>query len=182
LSIVTIKGDDGKTSLYLGGRVKKSDPRMELCGTMDELCSFLGVAKSLIKDKPIRMTLEEVQRDLFLIGQEVVTNAALASHLKNRLGEVRIGFLERAIEKFEQKDLKGFCLPGEDFTSSVLDVSRTVTRRAERLAVTLKNKSIFKNKHALVYLNRLSDLLYILAREHEKRTRRLKSGRKRQYV
>jgi cob(I)alamin adenosyltransferase len=171
MSIVTKRGDKGKTSLFLGGMVAKDNPRVEFEGVLDELCSFIGLAKSLVKNKIIKKTLEELQKDLFIIGAEAATFSAYLSRLSRRIGKNDNECLEMLIEDMESKRKpkeRCFILPGENHVSGVLDVCRTIARRAERRAVSLTKKRILKNPYILIYLNRLSDLLYLLARRCEK--------------
>jgi cob(I)alamin adenosyltransferase len=170
MGIVTKKGDDGTTSLLWGGRVRKDDIRISLCGDLDELSSYLGMSKFLTKDKFAKRTLESVQRDISILCAEVATKIPFTGRLKERLGPSHIKMLEDAIERIEPKRrsrLRCFVVPGRSFISSTMDITRAVARRAERSAVALYRKGFFKNKHAVVYLNRLSDLLYLLSREHE---------------
>ncbi len=177
MSITTKKGDKGLTQLTCGQSVKKDDIRMDACGTLDELCSFLGLAKSLISNRNTKKLLELIQKDLFIIGAEIATQVKFINRLKNRIDnnyvkrlEDNINILERRLKLRE----RCFLLPGENFISAVLDVARTICRRAERRIVTLKNKKVLKNPRILIYLNRLSDLLYLLARAYEKKHRKLK--------
>ncbi len=179
MSITTKTGDMGKTSLCCGSRVYKDDPRIEFAGELDELCSSIGVCKAATKSKLCRELLESIQKDLFVLGSEVVS-----SSFDNRCGKARrindgsVGFLEKAIVNFEKSvTLKktGFCLPGENIASGMLDVARTVARRCERRAFALSKKKLFCNANILKYLNRLSDLLFLLAREAEAKPRLLKS-------
>ena len=171
MSIVTKKGDRGKTSLFLGGVVAKDDPRVELEGVLDELCSYLGVCKSLVKGGCVKKQLESLQKDLFIIGAEVATTVRHLKKLSCRVSKADNERLEKLIEEIEAKRRpqdRTFILPGENLVSSVLDVSRTIARRAERRAVTLAKKSVLRNPYILIYLNRLSDLLYLLARKCER--------------
>lgn len=170
MSIVTKKGDKGKTFLFLGGVVAKDSPIMELEGALDELCSFLGLSKSLIKDKAKKKVLESFQEDLFVIGTEVATAPRFLKRLKRKIEKSDVGRLEKIIDGLEAKRTLEeccFCLPGKNFVSSTLDISRTIARRLERRAVSLARKKLLKNRYILVYLNRLSDLLYLLARSEE---------------
>lgn len=170
MGIVTKKGDKGKTSLYFGGRVPKDHPRVELCGALDELSSFLGVAKSLLKDKESRAWIEDAQKDLVMIAAEAATAPRFLGRLKKRTQKKDAERLEHQIASLEARSHKKifcFSIPGQCLVSSCLDVSRTIARRAERRAVSLLKKKQFKNRDILVYLNRLSDLLYLLARKSE---------------
>ncbi len=177
MGIVTKTGDSGTTSLCMGDRVGKNHVRIEICGVLDELCAMLGMSKSVIKDKAARKVLEIIQEDLFLMGQEVATEVRFIKRLKRRIGKSHVKLLEDHIEYLEGKKINQiycFCLPGENFVSSTLDVSRTITRRAERLVFSLKKKNMLKSIYILIYLNRLSDLLYLLARSYEKSHRKVK--------
>lgn len=174
MRITTKTGDKGITSLYLKGRVSKDDIRCEVCGDLDELCSFLGLAKSIIKTKKVKEVIDKIQRDLFIIGTEIATKIKFISKLEKRIGKVHVSHLEKEIKKIEKKInfKKGtFLLPGDNIFSSILDTTRTIARRAERRIATLKKKNMLKNNYILVYLNRLSDLLYLLARSFEKKSR-----------
>ncbi|MFA5039139.1 MAG: cob(I)yrinic acid a,c-diamide adenosyltransferase [Candidatus Omnitrophota bacterium] len=169
MSIVTKKGDGGKTSLFFGGIVPKDHPRVELCGTLDELSSFLGISKSLIKDPGIKECLEAVQKDLLVIGAEVATAVKFVKILKKRIDEKNTKRLEDCICGLEAGRKRTFCfsVPGKTLVASCLDVARTIARRAERRAVSLAKRKLLKNREILAYLNRLSDLLYLLARKSE---------------
>jgi len=175
MSITTKAGDNGKTFLSFGGRVFKDDLRVEACGTLDELCSFMGLAKSLIYDKNTKKIIEDVQRDLFIIGAEAVTLPKYLEKLGKRIDGSFVLKLENLIRQWEsKKKFKAHCfyLPGENKASSCFDVSRTIARRAERMLVGLKRKKILKNNYMVIYLNRLSDLLYLFARNYEKKPKR----------
>jgi len=167
MSIVTKKGDKGKTSLYQGKSVSKDHMRMEACGVLDELSSYLGLAKSMIKGKRIKGIVESIQKDLFILGSEVVTEVKSLKKLKKRIDSSFISCLDKFILDLESKKglkIRSFQLPGVNPVSSVLDISRTITRKLERRIVSLGRKKLLSNKTILVYLNRLSDLLYLLAR------------------
>ncbi|HAJ57234.1 MAG TPA: cob(I)yrinic acid a,c-diamide adenosyltransferase [Candidatus Omnitrophica bacterium] len=171
MSIVTKKGDSGTTSLFLGGMVAKDDPRVELDGTLDELCSFLGLAKSLARKSLLKGRLESIQKDLFVIGAEAATAPPFLNKLNKKIDGNDIKKLEGVIDILEARrrpSERVFCLPGKNLISSVLDVARTVARRAERRAATAFKKKLVRNGFILIYLNRLSDLLYLLARAAEK--------------
>ena len=161
-SIVTGQGDGGYTYPYSGHKLRKDDLRLEVVGTMDELSSFLGMAKSLIKDKDGRNILEKIQHDLFTVGSQVSGRGS--KNLKRKIASGNIRYLEKEIGELEKKfPFKNFVLPGDNLVSSTLHVARTITRRLERRAVTLRNKEKFEGKDILIYLNRLSDLLFLLA-------------------
>jgi cob(I)alamin adenosyltransferase len=184
MGIVTKKGDKGKTRLYAGQKVAKDHPVLEACGTLDELCSFLGFSKSLSPQRSsTKKLLESIQRDLSTICMQVACEAKFINKLKHRVDSGYVVGLEKVIRGLEVKlfDKKKFCfyLPGSNPLSCSLDIARTIARRLERRVVTLKKKEILKNPYILIYLNRLSDLLFLLARYHEKRYRAANSLQKR---
>jgi ATP:cob(I)alamin adenosyltransferase len=170
MSIVTKTGDKGKTDLFGGRQVSKDDLRIEVLGDLDELCSFLGLAKSLVKNKQAKVIIENIQRDLFIMGSEVATEARHIGKLKCRICQAHILGLEKRIEQMERgMNLwqPGFCLPGKNTPAAITDIARTIARRVERRIVTFSRRKSFKNADVLIYLNRLSDLLFILARRLE---------------
>jgi len=176
MAVTTRTGDNGRTSLYYGGRVAKDHIRIEFYGTLDELCSFIGLAKAGLKKKKLKTVLECVQRDLFVIGAELATTTPHLNKLERRIGGEDIKRLDwhiAALEKQGSYEECCFYLPGENTVSATLDVARTVARRAERTAVTLKGRGILQNRQILIYLNRLSDLLYLMARGHEEKHNKL---------
>ncbi len=177
MSITTKTGDKGKTSLYQGGRVSKDNLRVELCGGVDELCSYLGLAKSLLKPKKVKNIIESIQKDLFIIGSEIASETKFLKKLKNKINKADVNRLEKIIKELEAKNKvrsRCFYLPGQNAVSAALDISRTITRRIERRITTSLRKKIIKNNYILIYLNRASDLLFLLARSQEKNPRKLK--------
>ena len=163
MKIYTRTGDSGETSLFGGTRVAKNDLRIEAYGTVDELNSFIGVARASWPSSPIDAQLQKVQGDLFDIG------AYLAAPDSNRFkgaAQSRIDELEKEIDRMEAElaPLKNFILPGGSPAASHLHVARTVCRRAERIVVTLGDAST-----TLAYLNRLADYLFVSARYANKR-------------
>jgi len=172
MSIVTGTGDGGKTSLYCGRRVGKDDIRVEICGALDEVSSFLGMAKNASKDKDTKRVIHSIQKELVSLCAEVAVSAAGSGKIKKRVAKDSICVLEKEIDLLEGKravKIRSFCIPGNGAASSALDVARAVTRRAERRSVTLLKKGMVKNPNIIVYLNRLSDLLYLLARFNERK-------------
>ena len=162
--ISTKTGDGGLTDLWSGERVRKDDDRVEAYGTVDELSSFLGEAKHWAKRPETLEILEEIQRDLFRVGGELASRGTPFSDPLRLEDEER---LFTRVERFERElGLKGFVVPGSTVQSAKLDIARTVARRAERRIVTLAGES--EVSPALrKYVNRLSDLLFILARWEE---------------
>ena len=163
--IYTRAGDAGETSLGSGARVPKTDPRIEAYGTVDELNSFLGVVLAGELSEEARPWLEEVQNDLFDVGADL--SVPLSDERRSRL-RVTPGQVERLEELCDRvneglEPLRSFVLPGGTEAAARLHVARAVCRRAERRAAALAQAQD-ANPAALAYLNRLSDLLYILAR------------------
>ena len=163
--IYTRAGDAGETSLGDGSRVPKTDPRIEAYGTVDELNSFIGLALSGGLPDEFTQWLEQVQNDLFDVGADL--SVPLEDDRRERLRVTR-GQVERLeglcdLVNGRLEPLKSFVLPGGTEAASRLHVARAVCRRAERRSVALAQAGSV-NPEALAYLNRLSDLLFILAR------------------
>jgi len=169
VKIYTKTGDDGTTGLFGGGRVRKDDPRVEAYGTVDELNATIGVARALGLAKRCDEVLGKVQEDLFVLGGELATVPGKEDKLPmTRLAALDHERLEHAIDEAEEglAALTNFVLPGGSQQAAALHHARTVCRRAERLLVTLGARN-----ELIVYVNRLSDLLFTLARRenHERK-------------
>jgi cob(I)alamin adenosyltransferase len=162
----TGKGDSGSTDL-LGARVEKDDPRIELLGTLDETTSSIGFARSLAS-KQINDAAIEVQRDLYRIMAELAFTDALRP-AEYTFGADRVQWLERLTDQIaEVVHLPPhFVVPGDTVAGAAFDVARTVARRAERQAVHLHHAGSVQNDEVLRYLNRLSSLLFIMARAED---------------
>ncbi|MFT8320217.1 MAG: cob(I)yrinic acid a,c-diamide adenosyltransferase [Bacillus sp. (in: firmicutes)] len=192
MRIYTKTGDKGQTSI-IGGRVDKDDIRIESYGTVDEVNSFVGQAVTQLEGdafKDIIRDLEKIQHELFDCGGD------LASVLKDRplkLTAQAIEYLEKRIDQFieEAPKLERFILPGGTPAASSIHIARTVTRRAERLVVSLKKVDPTVSDLPLQYLNRLSDYFFALARvinyrshvadvEYERSAKVFRGGRKKQ--
>lgn len=168
MRIYTRTGDAGETGLFAGGRVPKDHPRVAAYGDVDELNAALGMAMTLAPAADDRDLLETIQRDLFTIGSELATPdpARLAQALSGpRVGEAHVAVLERAIDACEAalEPLRNFILPGGTSKAAAFHLARTVCRRAERAVVRLAHETTV-SADILKYLNRLSDLLFVLAR------------------
>ena len=175
--LYTRTGDTGTTMLFGGGRMAKDHPRVEAYGTVDELNSALGVAVSFLTPRsPIAKALAGVQNELFNIGSELASasegKAAEAARLFVDAG-AKIGALERLIDEYDAKvpPLRTFILPSGSQAGAMLHLCRTVCRRAERAVVRLSHEESV-NPDLLRYLNRLSDLLFVLARYVNKAARK----------
>lgn len=174
--IYTRTGDEGMTGLFGGGRVSKDDVRVDAYGEVDELNSAIGLAIAIELMPRIDEVLAPIQRDLFSIGALLATpdQAKMQAQLaKARIDEARIAELERAIDAGddELEPLKAFILPGGTPKSSALHVARTICRRAERRVVHLLHAEQIP-QDVVTYLNRLSDLLFTLARVANRRAGR----------
>lgn len=168
MKIYTKTGDEGMTSLYGSGRVSKDDLHIEVLGTLDELNSVIGVTLSFVEDEKLHSLLLKMQNDLFTVGADIA-----GSHLEEqkvpRIREEHIRELEKEIDVLEAQlgMPKKFILPGGTRMSSFLHLCRAVARRTERALVTLHAQKKI-NPDVLRYVNRLSDLLYVLARQANK--------------
>jgi cob(I)alamin adenosyltransferase len=165
--VYTKAGDTGETSLVNGARVSKADLRVAAYGEVDELNSVLGLARALLQDEHIDQVLGQVQNELFTVGADLASPTGTAVP---RVEEALITGLEQIIDQLlsELEPLKEFILPGGSQAGAVLHVARTVARRAERGVVALSEREEV-NPQALRYLNRLSDLLFVLARVANRR-------------
>lgn len=165
MKIYTKTGDAGETGLYGGTRVLKDAMRVDACGTVDELNACIGFVRSGIRDAEIDTVLHRIQNELFDIGADLAT---LDTHPKAdtlRIPPTLTAELETEIDRFESQlpPLKNFILPGGSAGGGAIHFARTVCRRAERCVVSLAQEETV-NPEVLIYLNRLSDLLFVLAR------------------
>lgn len=166
MKIYTKTGDDGETGLFAGPRVRKDDLRIEAYGEVDELNSVLGIVRGATPPADIDQLLDRIQNELFAVGAELATPDP-AAHGTRLIGEPHIAALETAIDRHEATLplLRQFILPGGTRAASALHLARTVCRRAERRVVALRHQPhVTVSNDLVVYLNRLSDLLFVLAR------------------
>jgi cob(I)alamin adenosyltransferase len=161
-------GDDGTTGLLGGGRAPKDDLRVEAFGTIDEASSALGLARALTPHARVASICEELQRGLYAVGAELGTNPD-AGKIFVTTGPREIGRLEELIREIEEMAPmpEGFILPGATPAAGALDLARAVVRRAERRAVTLERAGGLGNPDVRRWLNRLSLVLFALARYEE---------------
>lgn len=165
MSIATKRGDGGQTGLPGGVRVSKAHPRVECYGTIDELISQLGLARALAADPEINELTRSIQRELFKIGSAIGTAPESRKPAAEITAEM-IAALDREVQRIEAMPgiLNDWSVPGELAGSAAFDVARTVCRRAERLAVALHETGEITNPQILIYLNRLSDVLWLFGR------------------
>ncbi len=163
-TIYTKTGDDGQTALLDGRRVPKDDDRIDAYGTVDELSATLGLARTAGIPPTVNDLLLRIQNDLFVIGAQLATPA----DSKPKTGSIdadQVTALETAIDEFEEhlEPLRHFIIPGGSLAAGFLHQARTICRRAERSIVALSHREAVAPE-LLAYVNRLSDLLFVLAR------------------
>lgn len=183
-AVATGRGDDGTTGLLFGGdRIPKDDLRTEAYGTIDEAVAALGLARAELDLKgrigvlphalgEIEDLVLQVQRELFVVGAELAANPAAWDRLRDdqtRVSAAMVVRIDAVLADYEARITfpTEFVVPGETRTSAALEVARTILRRAERRAVTLDRAGLVPGEHLLPYLNRLADLLWVLARAAE---------------
>jgi cob(I)alamin adenosyltransferase len=171
-SIVTRGGDSGETSLLYGGRVPKDDLHTEAYGALDEAISALGLARASSTDESFASRLLALQRELFTVGAELATARGERHLLAKHFAVVQssmVDALEAEVHDLESRVPlpKAFVIPGGTVTAAAVDMARTFVRRAERRAVALRRAGELENPEVVRYLNRCSDLLFMLARQAE---------------
>jgi len=183
-AVATKKGDDGTTGLLFGGdRIPKDDLRTEAYGTLDETVAALGLARAELDVKrrldalppalaEIEPLILRIQRELFVAGAELAANPAAWERLQDgttRVSAAMVAGIETLLADYEERIAfpKEFVVAGETRTSAALELARTIVRRAERRAVTLDRAGLVPGPHLLAYLNRLADLLWVMARAAE---------------
>jgi cob(I)alamin adenosyltransferase len=171
--VTTRTGDGGETSLFGKGRVRKTDPRIEALGDLDETQAVLGLARSLAPRSSLGRELLELQRGLYVVMAEIATPRGDLDRLKERLDGTAVTRLEGVLEALKKSTpVEGrFVIPGENGIAASLDHARTVARRAERRVVACVDEGYVSGDHLLPWLNRLSDLLFVLARASDRSPR-----------
>ena len=176
MSIVTKTGDSGTTGLLYGRRVPKNHPRVEACGTIDELNAAIGLARATATEKFVSENLFWIQKNLVdVMGEVGVLSEDLPRYAKDGYTLVtpeltaKLETLTKEIEA-QKVSLKSWATPGATVNAAALDVARTVCRRAERRVFDLQSAGELKNGEILIFLNRLSDLLWLFARWSETRS------------
>ncbi|MFH1317004.1 MAG: cob(I)yrinic acid a,c-diamide adenosyltransferase [Candidatus Woesearchaeota archaeon] len=173
-SISTKFGDKGNTSVMFGRKVPKHNLRVDAYGSVDELNAALGLIRAAVTDNDLKEEILRIQKDMFQINKELATT--LYDNIsydkkdnKDLIGESHIDFIQDRINEIQEKyDLNmGWSIPGENWNSALFELARTICRRAERTVVALDNNKLLENRDILIYLNRLSDMLWLLARKEE---------------
>jgi len=171
MKIYTKTGDKGETGLFGGERVSKDSPRIRAYGTLDELNAFIGLAITEVKDDSVKLLLNDIQNKLFIIGSDLATPDTEKNKKLNifRTPVEYYQSLEVSIDKYESdlETLKNFILPGGSKSASLLHVCRTIARRAEREVVAL-NSTVQVADNIIIFMNRLSDLFFVLSRYENK--------------
>lgn len=173
MSIVTKTGDQGMTALMYGRRVPKCHPRVEAYGAVDELNAALGVARAVADTDLIRERLTAIQKDLVIVMGELATAPEdLPRYKKDGYSVVTPALTARLDEAVKQVEAQiasphGWATPGANAPAAALDMARTICRRAERRVCALQEAGQLQNPELIVYLNRLSDLLWLFARSAE---------------
>lgn len=173
-SITTRKGDHGTTGTLGGEIVSKAHPRIEACGLVDELVSALGLARVTAGRRALGRALLAIQKTLFTLAAEISAGSKAPAYL-HPLDAAAVHQLDLQREKLEQtlEPVRVFIVPGETLLGAHLDLARTAARRCERAVVALTERGEFRNPQALIWLNRLSDLLWLMARQAEGHSRPL---------
>ena len=173
MRIYTKRGDEGETGLLFGGAVSKASPRTEASGSADAAVSAMGLARALCNDHRVKEILLRVQREMFTVGAELATDPANYSELEKRYAKITadtVAGVEETIDELDaQMELpRDFVVPGGSAGSGALDLARSLLRTSERRAVALHEEGMLANPEVLRYLNRLSDLLFMLARYEDR--------------
>ena len=173
MRIYTRTGDEGRTRLLFGGRVSKTDPRCEAYGATDQAVSAMGLARALSQDGRVKEILLELGREMFTVGAELATDPDQYKHLTDNFAVVTsdmVSRLETLIDELnDQIDLpSAFIIPGASAGSGALDLARGLLRTSERRVVALQEQGMLANLEVLRYLNRLGDLLFMLARYEDR--------------
>jgi len=174
MKIYTKTGDTGETGLFGGTRVKKYDSRIESYGTLDELNSYIGLVRDQDIGESDKKILLKIQNELFVVGAMLATRKETKKNGEKKLSiftinDSSVSFLEEKIDAIEKTlpQMTHFILPGGHQTVSFCHIARCICRRAERLVVALSDKEMI-DKTIVIYLNRLSDFLFILGRKLSK--------------
>lgn len=164
MGITTKRGDKGKSDLLFGKQAYKADLIFEATGAVDELGACIGVARSSVVAPNMKQELLSVQQRLYMVGAEIATLEEDFAKLKNTISEKDIKYIEEQILNLEKyNDINNWFIPGEDVSSSYLEMARTIARRLERNLWKIKHY----NPHTKVYINRLSDYLWLQAQKEE---------------
>jgi cob(I)alamin adenosyltransferase len=182
-SIVTRGGDRGETGLLYGGRVRKTDPRTEAYGAVDEAISALGLARAQVRDPGRAALILRLQEELFTVGAELATDPSEYATVRKHFLVITAAQSRRLEDEVHALEAKvplpdAFVVPGGSVPGAALDLARTIIRRAERRIVALSDRGALPNPELLPYVNRLSDLVFMLARAEEGSAQQALRGRR----
>ncbi len=164
MSITTRRGDDGGTDLWFGDRAGKSSPTVEALGAFDEAKAALGVARAIAPGW-MKPEILEIQKYLFTASSEMATLRGKAARLKERIGPDQVRWAEAQVARYEKViQINDWVIPGESPPGAALDLATTIIRRAERRLVGLEESGLIDNRELCVFVNRLSDLVFLMAR------------------
>ena len=186
--VITTKfGDDGKTQLLFGKVVPKTHKRMHICGTLDEANAQIGVARAYALAPGLKKELLTIQENLFILGAEIATAKEDYPKLNKKITQRQVLDIEEEIQLLENfNDINNWFIPGDIISSAHIEVARTIIRRLERYLYTLE----YPNKNALIYINRVSDCLWLLSQKEEyyvrgmerKQTEKIKLNEKQTHI
>ncbi len=165
MKVYTRKGDAGETGLFGGSRISKSSLKVDAYGSIDEAAAFIGVARAFVENKEIKDILYMIQEKFLVVAAYLASDANGINKLKEKIEISDIEILEKYIDNYSKQllPLYKFLIPGEDIQSAVLHVARTVVRRSERRIIALNEQENLQPE-ILKYVNRVSDILFVLAR------------------
>lgn len=164
MAITTKFGDKGKTQLLFGKVVSKNHPRMHVCGTIDEANAHLGVARAHAISPGLKKEILRIQENLFILGAEIATAKEDYSKLSKTITKKHVMAIEEEIIVLENfNNIDNWFVPGDIISSAHIEVARTIIRRLERFLYGMK----YENKDALIYINRVSDYLWLLSQKEE---------------
>lgn len=164
MQLYTRKGDEGETEIFGGDKISKSDIKVWCYGTVDELSAYLGVTRAFSEDSEINQIILHIQNQLLTLSSQLASNEKSSKLLKNKISQEDVSHLEKLIDKYSDLvgEITNFVISGESKLSSNLHFSRTIARRCERLIVNLDKEEKIDD-FLLKYINRLSDLFFVLA-------------------
>ena len=164
MGITTKRGDKGKTDLLFGHEAYKTDALFDTAGAVDELGACIGIARASVVAPNMKQELLFLQQKLYVVGAEIATLEEDFRKLKNSISKKDLTFIEKEIETLEKyNDINNWFIPGEAVSSAYLELARTIARRLERHLWKIKHY----NPHTTVYINRLSDYIWLLAQKEE---------------
>jgi cob(I)alamin adenosyltransferase len=164
MSITTKRGDDGDTDLWFADRAAKHSPQVEACGAFDEVKAALGLARAMAPDW-LKPEILQIQKDLYLASSELATLRGKVPQLKERVGPERVAWAEGQIARYEKViQINDWVISGDSGPGAALDLATTILRRGERWCTRLQEEGFIDNADLLIFVNRLSDLTFLMAR------------------